>query len=152
MGAWFAAQGATVRSNQFVDADLQLGEDHFENVRKIISSARNQGHDGVEIRLTPESLSAVAPRIAEISALEDVDIDAKFYGEFLKKEKMIATFRDRKMAWLLELASKELAANEYDELRELVNARLNRSEREVFLTGKAIAGRRARESGHDRSR
>ena len=147
LAGWFAARGATVRrSNEFVDADLQLGGDHFGNVLKIIRSARSQGHDGVEIRLTPESLSAVSSRIAEISALEHVDIDAKFYGEYLKKERMIVTFRHRKATWLLELAKKELAANEYDELLELVNARLIRSEREIFLTEKAIAGRRARES------
>jgi hypothetical protein len=141
LGAWLAAQGATYRgSSEFVDADLRLSDDHFQNVLKIIKSARNQGHDGVEIRLTPESLSAVASRIAEISALEDVDINARFYGEYLKKEQMIATFRDRKSDWLLALAKKELSANEYDELFQLINARLTRSEREVFLTEKAIAG------------
>src|SRR5271166_5591859 len=95
ISAWFAAQGATYGgSNRFVDADLRLGEDHYENVLMIIRSARKQRHHGVEIRLTPESLASVASRIAEISALDDVDIEARFYGEYLGKEQAIVTFRD----------------------------------------------------------
>jgi hypothetical protein len=147
MGAWLVSQGATYRgSTEFVDADLRLGVDHFENVLEIIRSARNQGHDGVEIRLTPESLSAISSRIAEISALEHVDIDAKFYGDYLKQEQIIATFRERKAAWLLELAIKELSANEYDELLRLLTARVVRSEREVFLTQRAIRARSLKQS------
>lgn len=146
IGAWFVAQGAThAGSNRFVDADLRLGEDHFENVLLIIRSARKQGHHGVEIRLTPESLSAVASRIAEISALEDVDVEARFYGEYLGKEQAIATFRDRRANWLLELATQDLSADEYAELSQLIAIRLTRSEREALLTQKAIAARRARE-------
>lgn len=94
MGAWFEARGATLKgSNAFVDATLRLGDSHFDNILMIIRSARKQGHDGVEIRLTPESLSDVSSRIAEISALEDADIEARFYGEYRDKELVIVTFR-----------------------------------------------------------
>jgi hypothetical protein len=67
----------------------------------------------VEIRLTPESLAAVASRMAEISALEDVDIEARFSGEYLRKEQAIVSFRDRRADWLLKVASQELSADEY---------------------------------------
>jgi len=147
IGAWFVAQGATrTGSNRFVDADLNLGEDHFENVLIIIRSARKQGHHGVEIRLTPESLSAIASRIAELSALEDVDIEARFYGEYLGREQTIVTFRDRRADWLLELSRAELSEDEYSELDRLIAIRLKRSERETVLTEKAIAMRRARKN------
>ncbi len=147
LGAWLVAQGATYRgSNEFVDAEVSLGEDHFENVLMIIRSARKQGHDGVEIRLTPESLSAVESRIAAISALEDVDVEARFYGEYLGREQAIVRFRDRRADWLLELSRQELSADEYTELSQLIAKRLTRSEREALLTEKAIAARRARES------
>jgi len=129
-----------------VDPDLRLGEDHVENILMIIRSARKQGHPGVEIRLTPESLSAVAPQIAEISALEDVDVEARFYGEYLGREQAIVTFRDRRADWLLKIARQELSADEYTELSQLIAVRLTRSEREALLTEKAIAASRARES------
>lgn len=97
IGAWFVVQGATHKgSNAFVDTALRLGADHFENILMIIRSARKQGHHGVEIRLTPESLSALASRIAEIPALEDADIEARFYGEYQGREQVVVTFRNRR--------------------------------------------------------
>jgi hypothetical protein len=69
LGTWLAAQGSKYAgSNEFVDQELTLTEDHFENVLRIIKSARKQGHDGVEIRLTAESLAAIQGRIADISS------------------------------------------------------------------------------------
>jgi hypothetical protein len=139
LAAWFVAQGAVYRgSNEFVDSELVLTEDHFENVLRIIQSARKQGHDGVEIRLTAESLAAIQSRIAELSALEDVDIESQFYGEHLRREKAIIVFRERKSDGLLERARNNLSADEYAELKQLIDARLTRSEREVLLTVKAI--------------
>jgi hypothetical protein len=60
IGAYMASLGVTYRSNEFVDADLTLGEDHFENIRGLITSARKQGHDGIQIRLTPESFTRLS--------------------------------------------------------------------------------------------
>jgi hypothetical protein len=146
MGAWFEARGATLKgSNAFVDATLRLGDDHLDNILMIIRSARKQGHNGVEIRLTPESLSDVSTRIAEISALEDADIEARFYGEYRNKEQVVVTFRTGQADWLLELAKQELSEDEYTELSQLITTRLTRSKRETLLTEKAIAARRARD-------
>jgi hypothetical protein len=144
--AWFVAQGATYRgSNRFVDAELQLGDEHYGNVLLIIRSARKQGHDGVEIRLTPQSLAAISGHVAEISALEDVDVDAHFYGEHKGCEKVVVRFRSSKMNWLMELAKSELPKAEYEELRQLLASRFMRSERELFLTQKAITARNERQ-------
>jgi hypothetical protein len=117
--AWLAAQGAKYAgSNEFVDSELTLTEDHFENVRRIIKSARKQGHHGVEIRLTAESLAAIQGRIAEISALEDVEIESRFYGEHRGREQVITVFRERKADWLLERARNNLSSDEYAELKQ----------------------------------
>jgi|ERR1017187_391802 hypothetical protein len=140
IGAWFVSQGATYGgSNEFVDAELQLADDHYKNVLMIIRSARKQGHDGVEIRLTPESLAAIDSRIAEISALEDAEVDTSFCGEHQGREKVVITFRATKGKWLLELAQRELPNAEYEELHQLLVSRLTRSERELLLTKKAIS-------------
>ena len=39
LGAYLASLGATYRSNEFVDADLTRGGDHFDNIRALIKSA-----------------------------------------------------------------------------------------------------------------
>jgi hypothetical protein len=141
LGAWFAAQGAKyVGSNEFVDSELTLAEDHFENVLRIIQSARKQGHEGVEIRLTAEPLAAVQGRTAEISALEEVEIESRLYGEHRGREQVIIVFPARKADWLLGLARNNLSSDEYAELKQLIDARLTRSERERLLTMKAITG------------
>ncbi|MCC6363149.1 MAG: hypothetical protein IT165_06460 [Bryobacterales bacterium] len=140
MAAWFVAQGATYRgSSRFVDAELQLGDDHYRNLLLIIRSARNQGHDGVEIRLTQDSLAAIEARVAELSALEDAEVATSFFGEHQGREKVVITFRAAKANWLLELAQRELPKGEYEELRHLLVSRLTRSDRELLLTEKAIA-------------
>ena len=146
IGAWFVAQGATYGgSNRFVDADLRLGEDHFENVLMIIRSARKQGHHGVEIRLTSESMAAVESRIAEISALEDADVESNLYGEHRgQPAQVVVKFRSHNAEWLLKIAKKELSDKEYAELSQLIAVRLTRSERETLLTEKALAAHRAR--------
>jgi hypothetical protein len=77
--------------------------------------------------------------------IKDVDIEARFSREYLRKEQAIVTIRDRRMDWLLKLASQELSADEYTELSNLVAIRVTRSEREAFLTEKVLAARRARE-------
>ena len=130
------ARGATHRSNEFVDADLSLGEDHFENIRMIVffRSALKQGHDGVEIRLTPDSLSAIKSRITEMSVLEDAEVAANIYGDHGGKENVIVTFPKRKHDSLLfELAKGRLSEDEYAELHQLIDGRLKRSEREIFF-------------------
>jgi hypothetical protein len=139
IGAYLVARGATHRSNEFVDADLSLGKDHFENIRMIVRSARKQGHDGVEIRLTPDSLSAIKSRITEMSVLEDAEVAANIYGDHGGEENVIVTFPKRKHDWLFELAKRRLSGDEYAELHQLIDGRLKRSEREIFLTEKAIA-------------
>ena len=141
IGAWLVARGATVSSNTFVDADLILGDDHFENILLIVRSARKQGHHGVGIRLTPESLPAVNSRISEISALEDSDVELKPCDQHQNEWKIVVTFRDRQAEWLLELAKSELSTEEYTELSQLIGARLTRSQRETLLTEKAISAR-----------
>ena len=148
IGAWFIAQGATYGgSNRFVDADLRLGENHFENVLMIIRSARKQGHQGVEIRLTPESVSAVESRIAEISVLEDADVDSNLYREHRgQQDQVVVKFRSRYAEWLLKIAKSELSDEEYAELSQLIAIRLTRSERETLLTEKALAAHWQRES------
>lgn len=139
IGDWLSAQGAKyLGSNEFIDPDLQVGSNHFENIVAVIRSARRQGHPGVELRLTPDSLSAINGRIAELSALEDVDIDARFYGEYLSREVLLITFRELKANWLLEKAEGALSSEEFHELRCLIGRRLIRSEREIELTLKAL--------------
>ena len=129
-------------SNEFVDASLMLTADHFDNIVSIIRSARTQGHDGVEIRLFPAALSAIQTRVAELAAIENVDIDACFYGEHQGKEKLIAVFREHAGTWLLQRAEAALTKVEFEELRRLVFERLSRSPREVELTLKALGGER----------
>lgn len=149
IGAWLVARGATYRSTEFVDADLSLGDDHFENIRMIVRSARKQGHDGVEIRLTPDSLSAIESRITEMSVLEDAEVTANIHGDHHGKESVIVTFPKRKHDWLFELAKGKLSEDEYAELHQLIDARLKRSEREVFLTEKAIASQSKSNESYD---
>jgi hypothetical protein len=144
IGAWFVAMGATYKSSQFVDAELRLGDDHLENLLMIIRSARKQGHEGVEIRLTKESRAVVQSFWADMAALEDADFRLDFYGEFLGRERAIVTFRPQNNGRLLDAAKKELSEHEYIELHRLVTTRMKRSEREVQLTKKAIEARIAR--------
>jgi len=151
IGAWLAALGATYVSSEFVDAELSLGEDHFENIRMIVRSSRKQGHDGVEIRLTPDSLSAIESRITEISVLEDAEVTANIYSEHRGRENVIVTFPKRKHDWLFELAKRKLSENEYTELRQLIAARIKRSEREILLTEKAIASQNEGSESYDQS-
>ena len=141
LGAYMASLGATYRSNEFVDAELTLGGDHFENIRALIESARKQGHDGIEIRLTPESFSAVHSRVTELAVLEDAEVDARFYGEHQGREVVVVTFPSKKHNWLFEIAKRQLPADEYAELHRLVSSRQTRTEREILLTEKVFAPR-----------
>ena len=105
-----AALGATYGgSNEFVDAELTLGEEHFENIRALINSARKQGHHGIEIRLTPESFSAIQSRVMELAVLEDAEVNTKFYGEHMGREIIVVTFPNAKHKWLFESADQFLA-------------------------------------------
>jgi Trp operon repressor len=134
LGAYMSALGATVSSNEFVDRDLKLGEDHFENILAIIRSAKKQGHAGLTIQLSVDSAKAIYSRISEIAALECVDVET--YDN--KMAKVSFTFPERKWDWLLQLAKRELPAEEYNELSQLIASRLVRSEREYVLTKMAI--------------
>lgn len=138
LGTYMADRGATCRSNEFVDPALTLNEDHFENIRRLIASARKQGHDGIEIRLTPESVSAIQSRVMELAVLEDAELDARFYGEHRGCEVVIVTFPNEKHNWLLEIAKRKLSPDEYDDLHQLISSRVTRTEREVTLTEKAL--------------
>jgi hypothetical protein len=141
LGAYMASLGATYRSNEFVDADLTFGGDHFENIRALIKSARTQGHDGIEIRLTPESFSAMQSRVTELAVLEDSEVDAIFYGEHHGREVVVVTFPSEKRNWFFEIAKRQLPADEYTELHRLISSRQTRSEREILLTEKVFAPR-----------
>lgn len=146
LGAYMAALGATYRSNEFVDESLALGEDHFENIRALIRSARKQGHDGIEIRLTPESFSAIQSRVMELSVIEDAEVDARFHGEHRGREVIFLSFPSEKHNWLLDIAKRKLAPEEYDELNQLITSRVRRSEREVLLMEKTLSSNHVGES------
>lgn len=146
LGAYMAALGATCRSNEFVDDSLALAEDHFENIRALIRSARKQGHDGIEIRLTPESFSAIRSRIMELSVIEDAEVDARFGGEHKGAEVIVVSFPSEKHKWLFDIAKRELPPEEYEELNQLITSRVRRSEREVLLTEKTLSSNRAGET------
>jgi hypothetical protein len=152
LGTYMAARGATCSSNEFVDPALTLGEDHFENIRTLIASARKQGHDGIDIRLTPESLSAIQSRVMELAVLEEAEVDARFYGEHRGCEVVIVTFPNEKHNWLFDIAKRELQSDEYAELRQLVSSREMRTEREISLTEKALSSSSKSESHSQRSR
>jgi hypothetical protein len=140
------ALGATYGgSNEFVDPNLKLGEEHFENIRALIKSARKQGHDGIEIRLTPESFSAIQSRVMELSVLEDAEVNTKFYGEHVGREIIVVTFPKSRHKWLFESAKRNLSSDEYNELQQLLSSRVTRTEREVFLTERALSSNRKAE-------
>jgi hypothetical protein len=81
----------------------------------------------------------ISTRIAEISALEYVEIETQSSDETQGMEKLMVMFRERRSDRLLGLAKQELSREEYRELSQLLAARPIPSVREIDLTKKAIS-------------
>jgi hypothetical protein len=106
--------------------------------------SKKQRRPGVTVRLTPDSSAVISTRIAEISALECVDVETQWSDEYRGMGKLMVMFRERRSDRLLGLAKQKLSREECTELSQLLAARLIPSVRETDLTRKAISISRAR--------
>ena len=94
IGAYMAQRGGTYSTNEFVDPELQMTEDHFENILMLIESAKKQQHSGLTVLLTPDCLEVISTRIAEISELGFLDVKIQSSPEDKGLGKLTVTFRE----------------------------------------------------------